>query len=168
MKNKKLLCIIPVVVCLLVLLLPAAASAQVGKDSLILNYASGGFNNEIEPGEAVKVYIEASNDSDLATNNIIFSAEPPEGWVIEFNPQSINTLAANSLQTVEVTVTAPQNAHKGDYSVTIVANSSVGQRVMGIYFWVAKGTSIWIWVGGALGLALIIVFFFIYRRFTKE
>ncbi len=168
MKNKKLLCIIPLIVCLSVLMFPVAASAQVHKDSLILNYASGGFNNEIKPGETVKVYIEAANESSTATNHVQFSAEPPENWIVAFDPQSIETLGADSLQTVEVTIAAPENAQKGDYSVTIVANSSAGQRVMSLYFWVEKGSSMWIWVGGGLGLVLVVVFIFIYRRFSRE
>ncbi len=168
MKKRGLLYFIPLIACISVLLFPVAASAQVNKDSLILNYASGGFNNEIKPGETVKVYIEASNASDTATNHIQFSAEPPENWIVAFDPQSIETLGSDSLQTVEVTVTSPENIQKGDYSITIVANSSAGQRVMSLYFWVQKGSSIWIWIGGGLGLVLIIVFIFIYRRFTKE
>jgi uncharacterized membrane protein len=164
----KSLWLLPVIVCLLIMLLPGAALAQTGKEGLILYYASGGYDSEIKPGESVTIFIEVSNEKITATNNIQFSADAPDEWVVQFNPQSIDILDGESIQNVEVTVTAPKNVEKGDYSITIIADSSIGRRVIGTYFWVEKGTNVWIWVGGALGVAVIIAFAFIYRRFTKD
>jgi uncharacterized repeat protein (TIGR01451 family) len=167
--NAKSLYFLPVIVCLLILVLPATTLAQDGKDGLLLNYASGvGYNSQIAPGETKTLYIEVTNTSNTPTTNIQFSSDAPAGWLLEFNPHSIDILDTNGYQTVDVIVTAPLNVEKGDYSITVIADSSAGRRVLGTYFWVEKGTNIWVWVGGALGVAVIVLFVFIYRRFNKE
>jgi uncharacterized membrane protein len=167
MKKRKLFYLIPVVISLLVLLSPTAVLAQ-DKDELILNYVAGGYNNQISSEETKTLFIEVTNTSNTDTTDIHFSYDAPEGWVVVFVPQSISVLRAESIQTVEASVTAPQNVEKGDYSITIIADSSAGRRVVGTYFWVEKGSNVWVWVGSGLGLVLIMVFVFIYRRFTKE
>jgi uncharacterized membrane protein len=166
--NTRSLIIIPVIVYLLILLLPSAVMAQDGKDTFYLTYAAGGYNNEIAAGESKTLYLEVTNDSDIPTTNIQFSYNAPEDWLVEFEFQSIDVLDANSFQTVEVNVTAPVNVEKGDYSITFIADSSVGRRVLDTFFWVEKGTNIWVWVGGALGIVVIILFVLIYRRFGKS
>jgi uncharacterized membrane protein len=138
------------------------------KDELILNYAAGGYNSRISSEETKSIYIEVANNSTSDTTNIQFSYNAPKGWMVAFTPQSISLLNNDSVQTVEVRVTAPRNVEKGNYSITIIADSSAGRRVLDTYFGVEKGTNIWAWVGGALGIAVIILFVLIYRRFAKD
>jgi uncharacterized membrane protein len=153
---------------MLALLLPAHALAQDFKDSLTIRYVTGRYNSELVPGESETVFMEIANTSDDPTSNILFTSDAPEDWAIEFNPQEIEVLSAGSYQTVEISITAPQNVEKGDYSVIVIADSDVGRRVMSIFFRVEKGTSIWVWVGSALGALVIAIFVVIFKRFGRD
>ncbi len=166
--NIKFCYLLLAIVGLVVLLSPYHVLAQDGQDSLILRYTAGGYNSEVVPGESKTFFVEVANDSNSSTTNIRFTSDAPKEWVVEFKPQSIDALNAGSYQTVEVSITAPQNAEKGDYSVTVIADSNVGRRAMSIYVRVEKGTNLWMWVGGALGVAVIAVFVVIFRRFGSD
>jgi len=166
--NTKFCYILLAIVGLLALLSPSYVLAQDGNDGLILRYAAGGYNSEVVPGESKTFFVEVANDNSSSTTNIRFTSDAPKEWVVEFNPQSIDALNAGSYQTVEVSITAPQNAEKGDYSVTVIADSNIGRRAMSIYVRVEKGTNLWMWVGGVLGVVVIAVFVVIFRRFGRD
>lgn len=166
--NIKLYYILLAIVGLLTLLSPSYILAQDIKDGLILRYVAGGYNSEIVPGESKTFFMEVANDSRSSTANILFTCDAPEEWVVAFEPQRIDYLNAGSYQTVEVSITAPQNAEKGDYSVTVIADSNIGRRVMSMYVRVEKGTKLWMWVGGALGAVFIALFVVIFKRFGRD
>ena len=165
--NIKFCYLLLAIVGLLALLSPYYVLAQDRKDGLILRYAGGGYNSEVVPGEGKTFFVEVANDSDCSTNNIWFTYDAPKEWVVEYKPQSIDALNTGSYQTVEVRITAPKNAEKGDYSVTVIADSNVGRRAMSIYVRVEKGTNLWMWVGGILGVLVIAMFVVIFRRFGR-
>jgi uncharacterized membrane protein len=167
--NIKFCYLLLAIVGLVALLSPSHALAQNGKDGLILRYVAGGYNSVVVPKESKTFYMEVANDSDSSTIDIRFASDAPKEWVVEFKPQSIDTLNAGSYQTVEISITAPQNAQKGDYSVTVIADSNIGSRVMSsIYVRVEEGTNLWMWVGGVLGLVVIAAFVIIFRRFNRD
>ncbi len=166
--SMKFCCLLLAIVGFLTILPPSSVLAQDGKDGLILTYAAGGYNEVVVPGESKIFFIEAANQSNSTTTNIRFTCDAPRGWLVELKPQSIDAINAGGSQTVEVDITAPQNAGKGDYSLTVIADSNIGRRVMSIYVRVEKGTNLWLWVGGALGVVVIAVFVIIYRRFGRE
>jgi uncharacterized membrane protein len=166
--NYKFFYLLLAIVGLVALLLPSYVLAQGGKDGLILRYAAGGYNSQVVPGETKTFFMEVANDSDSSTINIRFTSDAPKDWVVEFKPQGLDALSAGSYQTIEVSMTAPRNAEKGDYSVTIIADSNIGRRAMSIYVRVEKGTNLWMWVGGILGMAVIVVFVIIFRRFGRD
>jgi uncharacterized membrane protein len=147
---------------------PSNLLAQDGKDGLILNSVPGIYNSEIIPGESETFYIEAINDSSRPTTNIHFTCDAPKKWSVKFKPLDITTLSPGSHQTVEMTVTAPKNTAKGNYNITVIADSSVGQRAISIYMRVNKGTNLWMWLGIALGVVVIGAFVFVFRHFSKD
>jgi uncharacterized membrane protein len=153
---------------LAVLLLPSSILAQEGKDGLVLNSVPGTFNSEIIPGESKNFYIEAINDSSRPTTSIHFTYDAPKKWLVGFKSLDIATLSPGSHQTVEMNVTAPRNTERGDYTVTIIADSSVGQRAISIYMRVNQGTNLWMWLGIALGVVVIGAFVFVFRHFSKD
>ena len=166
--NIKFYYLLLAIVGLLALLSPSYVLAQDIKDGLILRYVAGGYNSELVPGESETFFVEVANDSNSSTANILFTSDAPKEWVVEFKPQRIDALNAGSYQTVEVSITAPQNAAKGDCSVTVIADSNVGRRAMSIYVRVEKGTNLWVWVGGVLGAVVIALFVVIFRRFGRD
>jgi len=166
--NIKFCYLLLAIVGLVALLSPSYVLAQDIKDGLILRYVAGGYNSELVPGESETFFVEVANDSNSSTANILFTSDAPKEWVVEFKPQRIDALNAGSYQTVEVSITAPQNAAKGDCSVTVIADSNVGRRAMSIYVRVEKGTNLWMWVGGVLGGVVIALFVVIFRRFGRD
>jgi len=84
------------------------------------------------------------------------------------NKTSINALNAGSYQTVEIIVTAPKNVPKGYYSITVIAHSNIGLRVMNLYLWVEKESGLWIWIGAALGVMVIAAFVITFKRFSRD
>ena len=153
----------------LIALVPhSSVLAQDMKDGLILRDVTGGYNNEVVPGEISTFFIEVENNSNSAANDIRFTCDAPKEWLVEFNPLSIDTLDAGSYQVLEVNITAPRNVQKGNYSVTVIADSSIGRRVTGIYLRVEQGTNLWVWVGCILGVIVIALFIFIFIRFSRE
>ena len=166
--NIKFYYLLLAIVGLLALLSPSYVLAQDIKDGLILRRVAGGYNSEIVPGESETFFMEVANNSKSSTTNILFTSDAPKEWVVEFKPQRIDALNAGSYQTVGVSITAPQNAEKGDYSVTVIADSSVGRRAMGIYARVEKGSNLWVGVGGVLGAVAIALFVVIFRRFGRD
>ena len=166
--NIKFCYLLLAIVGLVALLAPSYILAQDGKDGLILRYAAGGYNSQVVPAESKTFFAEVANDRNSSTTNIRFTSDAPKEWVVEFNPQNIDALNVGSYQTVEVSITALQNAEKGGYYVTIIADSNVGRRAMSIYVRVEKGTNLWMWVGGVLGVVVIAVFVVIFRRFGRD
>jgi uncharacterized membrane protein len=156
------------IVGLVAVLSPSYVLAQDGKDGLLLRYAAGDYNSEVVPGESKTFFMEVASDSNSYITNIRFTSDAPKEWVVEFKPQSIDALNEDSYQTVEVSITAPQNVEKGDYSVTVIADSNIGRRAISIYVRVEKGTILWMWVGGVLGVVVIALFVVIFRRFGRE
>jgi uncharacterized membrane protein len=153
---------------LVALLWPSYVLAQDGRDNLVLRYAAGGYNSEVFPGESKTFFIEAENNSNSSTTNIRFTSDAPKEWVVQFKPPNIGTINAGSYQTVEVSITPPQNTEKGDYNVTVIADSNAGRRAISIYVRVNKGINLWTWVGGTLGVVVIVVFMVIFRRFGRD
>lgn len=156
------------IVGLVALLLPSYTVAQDWNEGLIFRYVAGGYGSEVVPGESATFFIEVANNSNVSTTNILFTADAPKEWMVEFKPQNIEVLNAGNFQTVEVGITTPQNAEKGNYSVTVIADSSIGRRVMDIYVSVEKGTNLWIWVGCILGVIAITVFVITFLRFNRD
>ena len=156
------------IVILILLLSPSYTMAQGDKDGLILRYVGGGYNNIVEPGESKTLYIEIANSDSSPTTDIQFTSDAPKAWIVDFNPQSINALNAGSYQTVEIIVTAPKNVSKGNYSITVIAHSNIGIRVMNIYLWVEEESGLWIWIGAALGVIVIAAFVITFKRFSRD
>lgn len=153
---------------LVVVLSPSFILAQEVQTGLDLRLVSGGFNDEVNPGEDNLFFMEITNSSSDTITNIEFSADKPKDWVVEFTPDTIDALSAGNYQTVDVNIKPPDNISKGRYTVTVIADSSVARRVMSIFVSVEKGTSVWLWVGAIVVAAVITGFVIVFRRFGRE
>jgi uncharacterized membrane protein len=166
--GKKSCFLLTVIIVLSALLRPCNVLAQDIKDGLILRQVTDGYDSEIIPGESKTFYIEATNDSGRPIANISFTYNGPKEWMVEYTPQSIDVIDTNSYRTIEVHVTAPKDVRRGNYPVTIIADSDAGRRVMSIYIRVEQGNTLWMWVGVVLGVLAIATFIIIFRRFSRD
>lgn len=153
---------------LIAILPPGYALAQEIKTGLDLRLVSGGFNDEVNPGEDNLFFMEITNSSSDTITNIEFSANSPKGWVVEFTPETIDVLSADNYLTVDVNIKPPKNTSKGRYTVTVIADSAETRRVMSIFVRVENGISVWTWVGAIVVAVVITGFVIIFRRFGRE
>jgi uncharacterized membrane protein len=153
---------------LIAILSPGYILAQGVKTGLDLRLVSGGYNDEVNPGEDNIFFMEIANNSTDTITNIGFSADSPKGWVVEFTPETIDFINADNYQTVDVNIKPPQNTSKGRYTVTVIADSVETRRVMSIFVRVENGISVWAWVGAIVAAVVITGFVIIFRRFGRE
>jgi uncharacterized membrane protein len=150
------------------LLLPCFNIFAQEKDGLTLSYTDVGYYNDIKPDQTVSVYIKAANYSDNNTENIQFLFNAPNEWIIKFDPQSIETLNSNSYQVIEMSITAPHDLKEGNYSITVIADSDIGRRVIGVYLYARENSASWVWAGTVLGIAALIAFIIVFRIFSRN
>ena len=153
---------------LVAVLSPSFILAQEVQTGLDLRLVSGGFNDEINPGEDNLFFIEIANSSSDTITNIELSADKPKGWIVEFAPDTIDTLGAGNYRTVDVNIKPPDNISKGRYTVTVIADSAETRRVMSIFVRVEQGASVWLWVGAIVVAVVITGFVIVFRRFGRE
>ena len=149
------------------MLAPALAAAQPQKDDLILNIMNPTYSSA-KGGDERTVYMEVRNNGSNELTNITFSAQPPKDWTVAFAQASIDSLAAGDVQTVDITYKIPENAEKGDYNITVLADSNGLRAVTGIYQHVESGSLFWVWVAAALAAVLIAGFVIIFLRIDRE
>jgi len=147
---------------------PCAVMAQPPeKDDLILNIVYDNFNS-LKAGEQRTVYLEVRNNGYEELANIRLTAESPEGWNVELNPDIIDKLAPGDVQTVEIILKPADKTSKGDYNIAVIANADGLRRVTSLYVRVESGSLLWVWVAAGLAAVLIAGFVFIFLRFGRE
>ena len=127
----------------------------------------GSYNKTVIPGEKNTLHFDVYNTGDIPLTNIRFSAELPDGWKTEEEPEIINHLNARSTSTVSLTFAPPRNAGRDRYQVTIIGNADDIKRVARIYVKIDTTTSVWTWIGAAIVLFMIACFILIFKRYNR-
>lgn len=118
-------------------------------------------------GEPTNVSFYVKNSGSAVQNNVRFLSIKPEKWMVEFKPQTLESLPPGETKQIEVTVTPALEALVGDYSVNVMAE---GERVnKNLEFRVSvKASSVWGWIGIGIIvlvlLGLVALFFYVGRR----
>ncbi len=149
--------VLTVVISLVLFLLPQSAFAQ-DKTDLSLFLLPAHYPYEVKAGEDNIFYLEVRNYGTTDITDIVFSADKPEGWTIEFSPGQFNSIASGSLQTVDVNIRPPLDATKGKHDITIIATATEMRKVANFELEI-KAASYWLWVG--IGVAVVVVAGFI-------
>ena len=153
---------------LMLILSPGTVLAQEEKIDLILRLIPDDYYKKVTPGEENILYLEIRNAGNKPITNIRLSSDEPEGWVVKFNPVSIDYLGANSFQTVDVNIEPASNAARDEYQVSLIAEASETRKVISTFFRVETATSIWLWVGVAVTALVVAGFIIIYLRFGRQ
>ncbi len=134
MKKNIIICgLLLMVMCLVAILSPQPVVAQ---DLQLQNRT---FGNTVKAGENNPFFVEVGNRSNVPITDIVFSSYQPGGWVVEFRPGRIDSLAARSSQTIDVNIKPPARATPGQYRVTLIAEAVEVREVMDMS--VVVGTS---------------------------
>ena len=150
------------------LVFPATLLAQETKVDLSLRMLSEYYYKEVTPGEDNTLYMEIRNNGNKEITNIRFDSDKPQGWVVDFNPDSITYLSAGSSQTIDVNVIPSPDTGRGEYNLTFLAEANETRAAISTMLRVESGSSFWLWVG--IGLAVLVTagFVIIYLRFGRQ
>lgn len=159
--------LILIIVTFVLISLPSSIMAQAERD-LVIRYSPGSYLDRVEPGKDNRLYLEVENFGTRAITNIRLSADAPEGWLVELDPTTIASLSPGSIVPIDVNVRPPGGSDRRDNRINFVAEGDGIRRVMTIWVRVENGTSVWMWVGLVLAVAVITGFILIFLRIGRQ
>jgi uncharacterized membrane protein len=116
------------------------------KYAFSLSTDSGNLTTQAQAGKENHFSINLTNSGTASLDNITFTADKPEGWTINFNPQSVGSLSAGQKQQEDIVITPPEGKTiAGDYMITITASNPKVNSNMQVRVTVLT-PSIWGWV----------------------
>jgi len=134
--------------------LKAIITARLGLD---LDTLTGRLNAEATAGQENKFTMILRNASTVPLEKVkLDTAFNPEGWIIDFEPEEIESLPILGEQKIEVTITPPDKTIAGDYMMKIEAEDTASNTSDAVEIRVTVLTpTIWGWVG--VGIVVLVV-----------
>jgi uncharacterized membrane protein len=121
-----------------------------GQPRIALSGPDGRLSGQAVAGKETTVNFTLNNSGSAPAENVAFKASAPNGWKVEFDPKSLDTLAPNDQQQVAMRMTPGSKAIAGDYMVNVSANGG-GASDSSDYRVTVTTSTIW----GAAGLGVI-------------
>lgn len=122
--------------------------------------ASGGA------GSATRLPLVVNNTGTAPATGVTFSASPPSGWEVTFEPESVDVPPQQAARVTAI-ITPADDAVTGDYVVTLTADNDGRQSSAEIRFTVE--TSTW-W--GLVGILLLVVvaagLWYVFRTYGRR
>ncbi len=125
------------------------------------------YNTTATAGRDNFFSIEVQNNGSAAIDDFVFSSTKPTGWTIEFSPSEVDSVAAQSSQTIEVNIKPPAKTIAGDYQISLTAKGQQISDDMDVRVSVETPT-IWGWVGVAIIVLVIAGLVYIFMRFSRR
>jgi uncharacterized membrane protein len=135
--------------------------------SLVINTVPGRYDSEVTAGKDNNLAIELKNTGSGGVTNIKLTAENPGGWVINFEPGTINSLAPGASTEIKVTIRPPSSAARNYYQVNFIVEASETRATMNIGLQVSRPSGTWIWVGGAIAFLVVVGFVIVFLRLNR-
>lgn len=111
--------------------------------------------------------LDIINNGSATVSDIVFSADTPNNWIIDFSPKEIQVLNSDESQTVEVFIKPQASSIAGDYVIIITATGLQSSIQNAFRVSVAKSGA-----GGWIGVAITAIVFFgvflVFRRFGRR
>jgi len=114
----------------------------------------GVFNTKATAGKNNPFIIVLENTGSAPIEDIAFSEDAPQKWIIEFDPEKIDKLDADESKDIEVMITPPDKTIAGDYMLTLSAKSDDADNDIDVRVTV-ETPSIWGWIG--IGIIVLVV-----------
>ncbi len=111
--------------------------------------------------------LDIMNNGSATVSDIVFSADTPDGWVIDFSPKEIQALGSGESQTVEVFIKPQANSMAGDYVIILTATGLQSSIQDAFRISVAKSGAGG-WIGVAITTIIIFGVFMVFRRFGRR
>jgi uncharacterized membrane protein len=121
---------------------------------LSLSPKFGVFNTKATAGKNNPFIVILANTGSAPIEDITFSEDAPEKWIVEFEPEKIEKLDADESKDIEVTITPPDKTIAGDYIINLSAKSDDSTKDIDVRVTV-ETPSIWGWIG--IGVIVLVV-----------
>jgi uncharacterized membrane protein len=126
------------------------------------------YNTTVTAGKDSFFAAQIANLGTADIDKVNFSSTKPEGWTIEFTPDTVDSLEALNVQTVDVNIKPPPETIAGDYQITLRASGSQSiAQDLNIRVTVESPT-IWGWVGVIIIVLVIGSLVVIFMRFSRR
>ncbi|MGI6084093.1 MAG: NEW3 domain-containing protein [Acetivibrionales bacterium] len=138
-----------------------------GSYAMEVTTPTGRLNAETTAGKRTPIDILLQNTGSSELRDIKFTSWKPNGWDVEFEDDSIGSIAAGESATVKAYIISDEKAIAGDYVVSIYANSpevsdSAEFRVM------VKTSTIWGLVGAGLIILLVAGLYWVFNTYGRR
>lgn len=148
--------------------LQAELTAEVvGSFTMSLTTADERLNARGSAGGTSSVALVVSNDGSAPLDGVTFSATPPSGWEVTFEPATIDRLPPGERATVTARIRPSGGAVAGDYDVTLTASSAGTTENVAIRFAVETSG-----LFGFFGIAVIVLavagLLWVFRRYGRR
>jgi uncharacterized membrane protein len=138
--------------------LVAEVSEVPGKPSLNLMGPGGRLSGEAYVGKETSIDLIVENTGNAPASNVKLSASEPSGWTVNFEPEEIAELAADSRVEVTAKIEPAEKAVAGDYEVTFRARPDNGTSDSADFRITVRTSTLWGVVGiGIIAVAVVIV-----------
>jgi uncharacterized membrane protein len=138
-----------------------------GTYNLEAGTASGLLSLDALKGKSANLSIFVKNSGSATLNNIQLLSLKPENWKVEFSPENIESLPAQEIKQIEVSITPSEQALVGDYSVGLSVDSGKASKNLELRVTV-KASAAWGWIGIGIivlvMLGLVVLFIRLGRR----
>ena len=136
--------------------------------NLILAPVGDRYNTNATAGEDSFFSAQVVNLGTADIDKVNFSSTKPEGWTIEFTPDTVDSLEALKVQTVDVNIKPPPETIAGDYQITLRASGSQAFAQDLTIRVTVESPTIWGWVGVIIIVLVIASLVVIFMRFSRR
>jgi uncharacterized membrane protein len=137
-----------------------------GSYKLGLSTPSGVLSTNASSGTATDLTLSLSNTGTSDVVGVAMTATAPNGWVVKFDPATVDVPAGQTVQTV-AHITPSSDAITGDYVTTMTATASTATATSDIRVTV-QTSSLWGIIGVGLILIVLAGLWLVFRRFGRR
>jgi uncharacterized membrane protein len=138
-----------------------------GTHEIACRTLSGVLSLTAHKGETANISMYVINEGSAPQKGITFTSFKPENWEVEFEPETVDALEPGGMEQVEVTITPPQEALVGDYSVAASANGEQASDDIEFRVTVRAATT-WGWIGVGIIIVVIVGLAVTFRRLGRR
>jgi uncharacterized membrane protein len=117
------------------------------KYAFVMSTDTGNLNTQAVAGKENHFSFKLYNTGSAPIDKINFTSTKPDGWIVNFKPDKVDSLGAGQTQQVDVVITPPEGKTiAGDYMINLKADNGTSSQNMDVRVTVSTPT-IWGWVG---------------------
>lgn len=139
----------------------------VGSVRLKLTTPSERLNASGSAGTATQIELLVVNDGSAPLAGVTLSGDPPSGWEVSFEPETVANVPPGEAVPVTAIVTPAEDAVTGDYVVSLTASGQGRSSTADIRFAVETSPT-WGIVGALIIAAAIGLLVWVFRRYGRR